>query len=59
MRLSHPADAGAGTSHSTCARTLPRFTTAEGAGPRGQTGAQRLAGVRIYDWLDNILAASR
>lgn len=40
-------------------RTLLRFTTAEGAGGHCQVGAQRLACARIYDWLDDILAASR
>jgi transposase len=42
--------------HLTCPRTLLRFTTAEGAGAHCQTGAQRLACARIYDWLDDTLA---
>ena len=43
--------------HLTCPRTLLRFTTAEGAGAHCQVGAQRLACARIYDWLDEALAA--
>ena len=49
MRSSPPAGAGAETSHSTCARTRPRLTTAESVGPGPPTGAQRLDGTRIYD----------
>jgi hypothetical protein len=59
MRLSHPAGAGSGTTHLTWPRTLLRFTTAVGAGAHCQAGAQQLACVRIYDWLDGILTASR
>jgi hypothetical protein len=44
--------------HLTCPRTLLRFTNAEGAGAHCQTGAQRLACARIYDWLDDTLATS-
>jgi len=43
--------------HLTCSRTLLRFTTAEGAGAHCHSGAQRLAFARIYDWLDDVLAA--
>jgi len=43
--------------HLTCPRTLLRFTDAEGAGAHCQFGAQRLACARIYDWLDETLAA--
>jgi len=39
-------------------RTLLRFTTAEDAGAHGRAGAQRAACARIYDWLEDILAAS-
>jgi pimeloyl-ACP methyl ester carboxylesterase len=45
--------------HLTCAKTLLRFTAAEGAGAHCQTGAQRLAYARIYDWLDETLASRR
>jgi pimeloyl-ACP methyl ester carboxylesterase len=41
--------------HLTCAKTLMRFTAAEGAGAHCQVGAQRLAFGRIYDWLDDTL----
>lgn len=44
--------------HLTCEKTLLDFTTAEGAGAHCQAGAQRLAFGRIYDWLDNVLAAA-
>ncbi len=42
--------------HITAPKKLLRFTTAEGAGAHCQTGAQRLAFGRIYDWLDDTLA---
>ena len=41
--------------HLTCARTLMRFSSAEGAGAHCHSGAQRLAFGRIYDWLDDTL----
>jgi predicted alpha/beta-fold hydrolase len=41
--------------HLTCPKTLLRFTTAEGAGAHCQVSALRLAFVRIYDWLDDVL----
>jgi pimeloyl-ACP methyl ester carboxylesterase len=43
--------------HLTCRKTLLKFTEEEGAGAHCQTGAQRLAFARIYDWLDDVLAA--
>lgn len=43
--------------HLTCPKTLINFTEAEGAGAHCQVGAQRLAFARIYDWLDDTLAA--
>lgn len=39
--------------HLTGAKTLMRFSTAEGAGAHCQVGAHRLAFGRIYDWLDD------
>ncbi len=44
--------------HLTCPKTLLRFTDADGAGAHCQFGAQRLANARIYDWLDETLAAT-
>lgn len=44
--------------HLTCRKTLLDFTEAEGAGAHCQTGAQRLAFARIYDWLDDTLAVN-
>jgi dienelactone hydrolase len=41
--------------HLTGARTLMRFSSAEGAGAHCHSGAQRLAFGRIYDWLDDTL----
>ncbi|MFI5905925.1 alpha/beta hydrolase family protein [Dactylosporangium sp. NPDC051541] len=41
--------------HLTCKKTLLTFTNAEGAGAHCQSGAQRLAFARIYDWLDEVL----
>ena len=43
--------------HLTCKKTMIRFTEAEGAGAHCQVGASRLAFARIYDWLDETLAA--
>ncbi|HTJ37815.1 MAG TPA: dipeptidyl aminopeptidase [Dactylosporangium sp.] len=40
--------------HLTCKKTLIEFTTAEGAGAHCQSGGQRLAFARIYDWLDEV-----
>jgi pimeloyl-ACP methyl ester carboxylesterase len=42
--------------HLACEKTLLDFTTAEGAGAHCQSGAQRLAFGRIYDWLDETLS---
>ncbi len=41
--------------HLTCQKALLDFTAAEGAGAHCQSGAQRLAFGRVYDWLDDIL----
>lgn len=43
--------------HLTCPKALVRFTDAEGAGAHCQVGAARLANARIFDWLDETLAA--
>jgi len=43
--------------HLTCKKTLMTFTEAEGAGAHCQVGAGRLAFGRIFDWLDETLAA--
>jgi alpha-beta hydrolase superfamily lysophospholipase len=43
--------------HLTCEKALLDFTEAEGAGAHCQAGAGRLAFARIYDWLDETLAA--
>src|ERR1700761_2227029 len=43
--------------HLTCPKTMIRFTDAEGAGPHCEAGASRLAYARMYDWLDETLAA--
>ncbi|RKP53481.1 alpha/beta fold hydrolase [Pararobbsia silviterrae] len=43
--------------HLTCPKTMIKFTDAEGAGAHCQMGASRLAYARIYDWLDETLAA--
>jgi alpha-beta hydrolase superfamily lysophospholipase len=42
--------------HLTCKKTFLKFTDAEGAGAHCQSGAQRLAFARIFDWLDDTLA---
>jgi pimeloyl-ACP methyl ester carboxylesterase len=42
--------------HLTCQKLLLRFTDAEGAGAHCQSGAQRLAFARIFDWLDETLS---
>lgn len=44
--------------HLTCPKTLMVFTTEEGAGAHCHPGAMRLATARIYDWLDDTLAAA-
>jgi pimeloyl-ACP methyl ester carboxylesterase len=44
--------------HLTCPRTLLEFTAQQGAEAHCQSGAQRLAFARIYDWLDDVLAAA-
>ena len=43
--------------HLTCPKTLIKFTDAEGAGAHCEMGASRLAYARMYDWLDETLAA--
>ncbi|MFD4908978.1 alpha/beta fold hydrolase [Kitasatospora purpeofusca] len=43
--------------HLTCPRTLMVFTAEEGAGAHCHPGAMRLTQARIYDWLDETLAA--
>jgi alpha-beta hydrolase superfamily lysophospholipase len=43
--------------HLTCAKAMIKFTDAEGAGAHCEVGASRLAYARIYDWLDETLAA--
>ncbi|MER5858392.1 alpha/beta fold hydrolase [Streptomyces sp900105245] len=44
--------------HLTCPRTLMTFTAEEGAGAHCHPGAMRLSIARIYDWLDDTLAAT-
>lgn len=41
--------------HLTCPKTLLEFTDADGAAAHCQSGAQRLAYARVYDWLDETL----
>jgi pimeloyl-ACP methyl ester carboxylesterase len=41
--------------HLTCPKALLEFTVEQGADAHCQSGAQRLAFARIYDWLDGIL----
>jgi pimeloyl-ACP methyl ester carboxylesterase len=43
--------------HLTCKKTFLEFTAAEGADAHCQSGAQRHAYARVYDWLDEELAA--
>ena len=43
--------------HLTCPKTFMMFTDAEGAGAHCEAGASRLAYGRMYDWLDETLAA--
>ncbi|MEU6666024.1 TIGR03086 family metal-binding protein [Streptomyces sp. NPDC046727] len=43
-------------SHLTCEKTFMTFTGEEGADAHCQSGAQRLAFARIYDWLDRAMA---
>jgi len=43
--------------HLTCKKTMMKFTDAEGAGAHCEAGASRLAYGRMYDWLDETLAA--
>ncbi|MEU4744469.1 alpha/beta fold hydrolase, partial [Actinosynnema sp. NPDC023658] len=42
--------------HLTCPKTFVEFTADEGADAHCQSGAQRLAFSRVYDWLDDVLA---
>ncbi|WP_433713629.1 hypothetical protein ACQP2U_05145 [Nocardia sp. CA-084685] len=39
--------------HLTCPKTLLEFTVEQGADAHCQSGAQRFAFARIYDWLDD------
>ncbi|MET8140617.1 alpha/beta fold hydrolase [Sphaerisporangium sp. NPDC005288] len=43
--------------HLMCRKTLMTFTEDEGADAHCQSGAQRLAFARLYDWLDDTLTA--
>jgi dienelactone hydrolase len=43
--------------HLTCRKTMVRFTAEEGAGAHCEVGASRLAFARMFDWLDETLAA--
>jgi acetyl esterase/lipase len=45
--------------HLRCEKAFLAFSDAEGAGAHCQAGAQRLAFARIYDWLDDTVAAVR
>ncbi len=45
--------------HLTCPKTMIKFTDAEGAGAHCEMGASRLAYARMYDWLDETLAATK
>jgi pimeloyl-ACP methyl ester carboxylesterase len=42
--------------HLVCPKTLLHFSASEGAGAHCQSGGQRLAFGRIYDWLDDVLS---
>jgi pimeloyl-ACP methyl ester carboxylesterase len=44
--------------HLTCPKTMLRFAADEGAGAHCQSGAQRLAFARVYDWLDDTMRHS-
>ncbi|MFD7915105.1 alpha/beta hydrolase family protein [Streptomyces sp. NPDC059752] len=41
--------------HLTCEKTFMEFTAAEGGEAHCQSGAQRLALARVYDWLDRVM----
>jgi alpha-beta hydrolase superfamily lysophospholipase len=43
--------------HLNCPKALSTFASSEGSGAHCHAGAQRIALARIYDWLDDILAA--
>jgi dienelactone hydrolase len=43
--------------HLNCPKALFTFPTSEGSGAHCHAGAQRIACARIYDWLDDTLAA--
>jgi alpha-beta hydrolase superfamily lysophospholipase len=43
--------------HLACPKTMITFTSDEGAGAHCEVGAARLASARIFDWLDETLAA--
>ncbi|MFF1697675.1 TIGR03086 family metal-binding protein [Streptomyces sp. NPDC058257] len=42
--------------HLRCEKTFLAFTDAEGADAHCQSGAQKLAFARVYDWLDRVMA---
>jgi pimeloyl-ACP methyl ester carboxylesterase len=44
--------------HLTCSKQFFHFTAGEGAGAHCQSGAQRLAFARVFDWLDETLERS-
>ena len=43
--------------HLTCEKAFMRFTNADGAGAHCHAGAARFAFGRIFDWLDDVIAA--
>src|SRR6266540_3508665 len=45
--------------HLTCPKTFLEFTAEEGAEAHCQSGGQRLAYARVYDWLDDVLTTLR
>ncbi|MEV1245697.1 hypothetical protein ACIBO2_52840 [Nonomuraea sp. NPDC050022] len=42
----------------TCPKTLLEFTGEQGADAHCQSGAQRLAFARVYDWLDDVFGTT-
>ncbi|MCA2229350.1 alpha/beta hydrolase family protein [Nonomuraea aurantiaca] len=44
--------------HLTCPKTLLEFTADQGADAHCQSGAQRLAFARVYDWLDDVFSTT-
>ena len=45
--------------HLTYPKTMMRFTDAEGAGAHCEAGAGTLAYSRMYDWLNEVMAAMK